>query len=57
MIVFDLETINTKKAVRYGHCIFRLNKNSGKYNRHIRERVYENCRKDGIVFKGTDSKN
>ena len=55
MIVYDLETFNTDRAVPYGSCINRLSKLSGKYNRDITQREYEKCRKDCIVFKGTDS--
>ena len=57
MVVYDLETFNTDKAVPYAKCIYRLNKLSGKYNRDITGQEYEKCRKDCVVFKGTDSIN
>ena len=57
MIVYDLETTNTDKAVPFGYCICRLNKISGKNIRDITEREYENFTKDCIVFKETDSNN
>ena len=38
MIVYDLETFNTDKAVPYANCIYRLSKISVKYNRDITER-------------------
>ena len=57
MVVYDLETSNTDKAVPYAKCIYRLNKLSGKYNRDITGQEYEKCRKDCVVFKGTDSIN
>ena len=55
MIVFDLETFNTDRAVPYASCIYRLSKNSGKCNRDITQREYEKCRKKCTVFKGTES--
>ena len=55
MIVYDLETFNTDKAVRYASCIYGLSKISGKYNRDITQGEYEKCRRDCIVFKGTVS--
>ena len=57
MVVYDLETFDTDKAVPYAICINRLNKIPGKYNRDITQREYEKCRKDCIVFKRTDSNN
>ena len=57
MIVYDLETFNTDRAVPYANCIYRVNKLSGKNNRDITQREYEKCRKDCTVFKGTDSFN
>ena len=56
-IVFDLETLNTDRVVSYASCVYRLSKISGKYNRDITQRGYEKCRKDCIVFKGTDGIN
>ena len=55
MIVYDLETFNTDRAVPHGSCIYRLNKLSAKRNRDITQGEYEKCRKDCILFKGTDS--
>ena len=55
MIVYDIETFHTDRAVPYANCIFRLSKLSGKYNRDITQREYEKCRKDCIFFKGTNS--
>ena len=57
MIVYELETFNTDKAVPYANCMYRFSKNSGKFNRDITQREYENCRKDCVVFNGTDSIN
>ena len=57
MVVYDLETFNTDRAVPYASCIYRLSKISGKYNRDITQRGYEKCGKHCIVFKGTDSIN
>ena len=55
MVVYDIETFNIDRADPYANCIYRLSKISGKYNRDITQREYEKCRKDCIVFKGTDS--
>ena len=41
MLVHDWETFNTDKAVPYANCIYRLIKISGKYNRDITQREYE----------------
>ena len=57
MIVFDLETFNTDRAVPYANCIYRLGKISGKYDRDITQRENKKCRKVCIVFNGTDSNN
>ena len=57
MIVLYIETFNTDRALPYVNCIYQLSKNSGKYNRDITEKVYQKCRKDCIIFKGTDSIN
>ena len=57
MTVYDLETFNTDKAFPYAMCMYRLGKVSGKYNRDKTPRKFEKCRKDCIVFKGTDSIN
>ena len=46
-----IETFNTIKCVPYSNCIYKLSKNSGKYNRDITEREYENCLNDCIFFK------
>ena len=57
IIVYNLETFNIDKAVPYASCIYRLSKISGKYNQDMTQREYEKCRKDCVVFKGTDSIN
>ena len=57
MIVHELATFNTDRAIPYANCIYRLSKISGKYNRDITDREYEKCRNDCIVFKGTDNIN
>ena len=57
MLVHDLETLNTDIAVLYAICICRLSKISGNYNQDITQRDYEKCRKDCIVFRGTESFN
>ena len=57
MIVYNLETFNTDKAVPYVNCMYRLSIISGKNIRDITQREYEKCRKDCIVFKGTDRNN
>ena len=56
-VVHNLETFNTDKAVPYTNCIYRLGKISGKNNRDTIQRENEKCRRDCIVFKGTDSVN
>ena len=53
-IVYDLKIFNTDEAIPYAKCIYRTSKLSGKHNRDITQREYEKCRKDCIVFKGTD---
>ena len=57
MVVFDIETFNTNRAIPYANCIYRLIKLSGKYNRDITEQEYQKCLKDCIVFKGLDNIN
>ena len=57
MIVYDIETFNTDRAVPYANCIYRLSKISGKYIRDITEREYQKCLNDCIVFKGLDNIN
>ena len=57
MIVYDIETLNIIKCVPYAKCIYRLSKNSGKNYRDISDRELEKCKKDCIVFKGTDNIN
>ena len=57
MIVYDLETFNTDRAVPYANGINRLSNFSGKYIRGITQTESEQCRKDCIVFKGTDGIN
>ena len=57
MVVYAIETFSTDRAIPYANCRYRLSKISGKNNRDITQREYEKCRKDGFVFKGTDSFN
>ena len=52
-----MKTFNTYKAFPQANSIYRLNKISGKYFRDITNRELEKCKKDCIVFKGTDSIN
>ena len=57
MVVYDIETFNTDRAVPYANCMYRLSKLSGKYNRDISEIQYQNCLNDCFVFKGLDNIN
>ena len=57
MVVYDIETFNTDRAVPYANCIYRLSKPSGKYNRDISEKEYQKCLNDCIVFQGLDNIN
>ena len=57
LIVYDLEFFNTNRTVLYANWIYRVRKCSSKYNRDETQREYEKCRKDCVVFKGTDSVN
>ena len=57
MVVYDIETFNTDRAVPYAICIYRLKKLSGKYNRDISEKVYQKSLDDCILFKGLDNIN
>ena len=57
IVLYDIETFNTDKAIPYANCIYGLSKNSGIYIRDITDREYEICRKDCIVFKGTENYN
>ena len=57
MVVYDIETFNTDRAVPYANCIYRLRKHSGKYNRGIPKKAYQKCLNDCIVFKGLDNMN
>ena len=41
MIVHDIETSNTEKAVLYSNCIYRLSKVSDKYYRDKTENEYQ----------------
>ena len=54
MIVHDIETFNTDRAVSYASCIYRKSKLSGKYNRDLSEKEYQKCSNDCIVFTGLD---
>ena len=56
-IVYDSETFNIDKVVPFANCIYNLGKNSGNYIRDISDRELEICKKDCIVFKGTESIN
>ena len=55
MVVFDIETFNTDRAVPYANCINRLSRLSGKNNRDISEKEYQKCLNDCVVFKGLDN--
>ena len=57
MIVYDIETFNTDRAFPYANCIYRLSKNSGKYNRDISKKEYQKCLYDCVVFTGLDNIN
>ena len=57
MIVYDLETLNTDRAIPYANCIYRLSKISRKYNRDTTQAEHENFKKDCIVSKGKNSVN
>ena len=54
--MFNIETSNTNRAVRYAECI-KKTKISGKNNRDITEKEYQRCLKDCNVFKGLDNIN
>ena len=55
MVVYDIETFNSDRAVSYANCIYRVSKLSGKNNRDISEKEYQKCSNDCIVFKGMDN--
>ena len=55
--VYDLETFNNVRTVPYYKCINTLSQISCKYHRDITEKEYEKCKKDCVVFKGTDCNN
>ena len=57
MVVHDIETLYSDRAVPYANCIFRLSKISGKYNPDSSEKEYQKCLNDCIVFKGLDDIN
>ena len=57
MILYDIETFNTDRAVPYANCMYRLSIISGKYNRDISEKEYQKCLNDCVVFKGLDTIN
>ena len=42
MIVYDIENSNTVKCVPYANCLFKLSKISGKYNRDIANKDFQN---------------
>ena len=54
MIVYDLEFLNTDRAVPYAFRLYKLSKISGKHHRDITQREHGKCRNDCIVLKGTD---
>ena len=43
MIVYDIMTFKTDRAVPYANCKNRLSKISSKYNRDVTEQENENC--------------
>ena len=58
MFVFDIETFNTDRAVscaKYLDCLEIVYKIPGKNDRDKTDQQREKCRKDCIVFKGTDN--
>ena len=57
MIVYDIEIFNTDRSTPYAMCVYRLNRISCKFYGDITDQELENCYKDCIVFKGTDSIN
>ena len=57
MVVYDIETFNTDRAVPYDNCIYGLSIFSGKYNRDISEKEYKKGLNGCIVFKGLDNIN
>ena len=54
IVVYNLETFNTIRAVPYCGCIYKLSKISGKYHRDISEQEYQKCLNDCVVFNGND---
>ena len=54
LFVYDLETFNKIRAVPNCSCIYKLSKNSGKFNRDKSEQEYQKCLNDCVVFTGTD---
>ena len=54
MIVHDIDTFNTIKALLCANFQYRLSKITDKYYRDTTQREYENCRKRYFVFKGKD---
>ena len=53
IIVYDIETFNTNRAVPYDNCFYKAMKVPGKYYRDISDQKLEKCQKGCIVFKGT----
>ena len=51
IIVYDIETFRSDRAVPYSICMKKLSKISGKYNRELSQRDYEICKKDCIFSK------
>ena len=57
MIVYDIESFNSDRAVPYASGIYRLGKISGKNNGDISEKDCQKCLNDCFVFKGLDNFN
>ena len=51
MLLYDIETFNTDRAVLYANCIYRLSKLSGKYYRDLTQREYEKYKKRLYYFQ------
>ena len=53
IVIYDLETFNSFRAVPYCSCIYKLSKISGKYHRDISEQEYQKRLIECVVFKRT----
>ena len=51
MVVYDIESFKTDRAIPYANCIYKLSKIPGKCNRDITNPELEKCRKICNVFK------